>query len=133
DFKSTLRAIVTFGGQGGASTITQQTAKALLDQGQKGSKFLRVIEKLKEWIISVKLERNFTKEEIITLYLNIVPFSNNIYGIRSASRTFFQKEPDRLNVEEAALLIGMLKGNTIYNPVKNPVAARDRRNVVIGQ
>jgi penicillin-binding protein 1A len=133
DFKSTLRAIGFAGSQGGASTITQQTAKALLDQGQGRSKATRVIEKLKEWIISVKLERNFTKEEIITLYLNIVPFSNNIYGIRNASRTFFKKEPDRLNVEEAAVLIGMLKGNTIYNPVKNPVAARDRRNVVLGQ
>ncbi len=132
DFKSTLRAVFTLGNQGGGSTLTQQLAKALLDQGSK-NKAWRVIEKLKEWIIAVKLERNFTKEEIITLYLNAVPFGNNIYGIRNASRTFFQKEPDRLNIEEAALLIGMLKGNSIYNPVRNPKAALDRRNVVIGQ
>lgn len=132
DFKSTLRAIVTLGRQGGGSTITQQLAKALLAQGSKNKAF-RVIEKLKEWIIAVKLEKNFTKEEIITLYLNVVPFGNNIYGIRNAARTFFQKEPDRLNVEEAALLVGILKGNTIYNPTRNPKAALDRRNVVIGQ
>lgn len=132
DFKSTLRAIFTLGSQGGGSTITQQLAKALLDQGSK-NKAWRVIEKLKEWIIAVKLEKNFTKEEIITLYLNAVPFGNNIYGIRNASRTFFQKEPDRLNVEESALLIGMLKGNSIYNPIRNPKASLDRRNVVLSQ
>src|SRR5258706_6534124 len=132
DFKSTLRAVMTLGRQGGGSTITQQLAKALLEQGSK-NKAWRVIEKLKEWIIAVKLERNFTKEEIVTLYLNVVPFGNNIYGIRNASRTFFQKEPDRLTVDEAALLIGMLKGNTLYNPVRNAKAAFDRRNVVLSQ
>ena len=92
-----------------------------------------LIQKLKEWIIAVRLEKNFTKEEIITLYLNAVPFGDNIYGIRNASRTFFQKEPDRLNVEEAAVLIGMLKANNTYNPARNPVAARDRRNIVLHQ
>lgn len=132
DFKSTLRAVVTVGRQGGASTITQQLAKALLDQGSK-VKAIRVIEKLKEWIVAIKLERNFTKEEIITLYLNAVPFGNNIYGIRNAARTFYQKEPDRLNVNEAAMLVGLLKGNTIYNPVRNPTEAFDRRNVVLHQ
>ncbi|MGQ0739984.1 MAG: penicillin-binding protein 1A, partial [Bacteroidota bacterium] len=132
DGKSTIRAVITAGGQGGGSTITQQLAKALLDQGSS-NKAWRVIEKLKEWIIAIKLEKNFTKEEIITLYLNAVPFGNNIYGIRNAARTFFQKEPDRLNVEESALLVGMLKGNSIYNPVRNPKAALERRNVVIGQ
>ncbi len=132
DFKSTMRAVLTAGTEGGGSTITQQLAKALLDQGSK-NKAWRMIEKLKEWIIAVKLERNFTKEEIITLYLNAVPFGNNIYGIRNAARTFFQKEPDRLTVEESALLVGMLKGNSIYNPTRNPVAARERRNVVLSQ
>jgi len=130
DFKSTLRAVVTLGSQGGASTITQQLAKALLEQGSK-VKAIRVIEKMKEWIVAIKLERNFTKEEIITLYLNAVPFGNNIYGIRNAARTFFQKEPDRLTVNEAAMLVGLLKGNTIYNPTRNPAAAFDRRNVVL--
>ncbi|HQV05683.1 MAG TPA: transglycosylase domain-containing protein [Chitinophagaceae bacterium] len=132
DFKSTFRAVLTLGAQGGGSTLTQQLAKQLLSQGSKNKAF-RVIEKLKEWIIAVKLEKNFTKEEIITMYLNVVPFGNNIYGIRNASRSFFQKEPDSLNVDEAALLIGMLKGNSIYNPVRNPKAALDRRNIVIGQ
>jgi len=132
DFKSTMRAVLTAGTSGGGSTITQQLAKALLDQGSKNRAW-RVIEKLKEWIIAVKLEKNFTKEEIITLYLNAVPFGNNIYGIRNAARTFFQKEPDRLNVEEAALLVGMLKGNSIYNPVRNPKNALERRNIVLNQ
>ena len=133
DFKSTLRAIFLLGREGGGSTITQQLAKALLDhEGNKG-KAVRVLQKLKEWIIAVKLERNFTKEEIIALYLNAVPFGNNIYGIRNASLSFFQKEPDRLSVEEAAMLVGMLKGNSLYNPVRNPKAALDRRNVVMNQ
>jgi penicillin-binding protein 1A len=132
DFKGTIRAIVLLGREGGGSTITQQLAKALLDHERK-SKAIRVIQKLKEWIIAVKLERNFTKEEIIALYLNAVPFGNNIYGIRNASLTFFQKEPDRLKVEEAAMLIGMLKGNSLYNPIRNPKASLDRRNVVMNQ
>src|SRR5687767_11111093 len=132
DFKSTLRAVMLLGRKGGGSTISQQLAKALLDHERK-SKATRVIQKLKEWIIAVKLERNFTKEEIIALYLNAVPFGNNVYGIRNASLTFFQKEPDRLKVEEAAVLVGMLKGNTLYNPQRNYKAAFDRRNVVLNQ
>ena len=133
DFKSTLRAVMLLGREGGGSTITQQLAKALLDHEGKKSKAIRVIQKLKEWIISVKLERNFTKEEILALYLNAVPFGNNVYGIRNASLTFFQKEPDRLKVEEAAVLIGMLKGNSLYNPQRNYKASFDRRNVVLNQ
>src|SRR5450631_4128268 len=132
DGMSVLRAVVKLGHAGGGSTITQQLAKYMLGQGSHNVA-RRVIEKLKEWITSVRLERNFTKEEILALYLNHVPFGDNVYGIRNASRTFFQKEPDRLNVEEAAVLIGMLKGNTLYNPRKNPKAAIDRRNTVINQ
>lgn len=132
DGKSIMRAVFKLGSKGGGSTITQQLAKALLAH-ERSSKALTLLEKLKEWIIAVKLEKNFTKEEILTLYLNAVPFGNNIYGIRNAARTFFQKEPDRLNVEEAALLVGMLKGNSIFNPVRNPKAALERRNIVIGQ
>ncbi len=132
DFRSTMRAAFTLGSEGGGSTITQQLALNLFNE-RASNKALRVIQKLKEWIIAVKLEKNFTKEEIITLYLNAVPFGNNVYGIRNASRTFFQKEPDRLTVEEAALLIGMLKGNSIYNPVRNPKLALDRRNTVLNQ
>lgn len=132
DFKSLFRAVFTLGSQGGGSTITQQLALNLFNERSQ-NKVKRMTQKLREWIIAVKLERNFTKEEILTLYLNAVPFGNNIYGIRNASRTFFQKEPDRLTVDEAALLVGMLKGNSIYNPVRNPKAARDRRNVVLNQ
>lgn len=132
DLKGTMRALFTLGSQGGGSTITQQLAKALLDQGSKNRAW-RVIEKLKEWIIAVKLERNFTKEEIVTLYLNTVPYSDNVFGIRNASRTFFQKEPDRLNVEESALLVGMINGPGLYNPRRNPKAALDRRNLVLSR
>jgi len=132
DAISVARAVASLGTEGGGSTITQQLAKNMLDQGSKNI-FLRIIEKLKEWIIAIKLERNFTKQEILSLYLNTVPFGENTQGIRNAGRTFFQKEPDRLTVDEAALLIGMLKGNTIYNPRKNYKAAFDRRNVVLQQ
>src|ERR1700744_2281116 len=129
---SVMRAVVKLGRDGGGSTITQQLAKNLLDQGSKNF-MRRFIEKLKEWIIAIKLERNFTKQELLALYLNEVPFGDNLYGIRNASRTFFQKEPDRLSVDESAVLIGMLKGNTLYNPRKNPKMAIDRRNTVITQ
>ncbi len=132
DGYSVMRAVVKLGKDGGGSTITQQLAKNLLDQGSKNF-VRRFIEKLKEWIIAIKLERNFTKQEILALYLNEVPFGDNLYGIRNASRTFFQKEPDRLSVDEAAVLIGMLKGNTLYNPRKNPKMAIERRNTVINQ
>lgn len=132
DVQSTLRAVVLLGKEGGGSTITQQLAKALLDQGSRNKPW-RVIEKLKEYIIAVRLERNFTKEEIIALYLNAVPYGDNIYGIRNAARTFFQTEPDRLKPEEAAMLVGILKANYLYNPRRNPKAALDRRNTVISQ
>lgn len=132
DFKSTLRAIFLLGKEGGGSTITQQLAKTLLEQGSKNS-IARVIEKIKEYIVAIRLERNFTKEEIVSLYLNAVSFSDNVYGIRNASRTFFQKDPDRLNIEEASLLVGTLKANYSYNPRLFPVASRERRNIVLGQ
>ena len=132
DVQSTLRAVVLLGKEGGGSTITQQLAKALLDQGSRNKPW-RVIEKIKEYIIAVRLERNFTKEEIIALYLNAVPYGDNIYGIRNAARTFFQTEPDRLKPEEAAMLVGILKANYLYNPRRNPKAALDRRNTVINQ
>ena len=133
DVKSLFRAVAFLGKEGGASTITQQLAKNLLFG--EGSKNIvrRVIEKFKEWVVAIKLERNFTKEEIIALYLNMVTYGDEIYGIRNAARTYFQKEPDRLAVEEAAVLVGLLKGSTKYNPRRNPKASLDRRNVVIDQ
>lgn len=90
-------------------------------------------QKLKEWIIAVKLERRYTKEEIINLYFNTVAFSDNSYGIKSAARTYFSKDPDSLKVEEAAVLVGMLKGNTLYNPRRNPKKSTERRNTVLDQ
>ena len=130
DAQALGRAFFSLGRQGGGSTITQQLAKMILKQG-RGNFFLRGTQKIKEWIIAVKLERNFTKEEILTLYLNRAPWLN-VYGIRNASRTYFQKEPKNLKLEEAAVLIGMLKG-FIYEPIRHPRAAIDRRNIVIGQ
>ena len=92
DFKSTLRAVFSLGTEGGGSTITQQLAKALLAQGSK-NKAWRIVEKMKEWIIAIRLERNFSKEEILTLYLNTVPFGNNLYGIRNSAQPFSKKSP----------------------------------------
>jgi penicillin-binding protein 1A len=132
DGKGVLRAVAFLGQKGGGSTITQQLALNMFDE-RATNPVKRYIQKLKEWIISIKLERNFTKEEIIALYLNTVPFSDNVYGIRNASLTFFQKEPDRLTVEEAAVLIGMVNGPTLFNPRRNPKAAIDRRNTVINR
>ncbi|MDP9041543.1 MAG: penicillin-binding protein, partial [Bacteroidota bacterium] len=132
DGMGVLRAVVKLGSAGGGSTITQQLAKYMLGQGSHNMA-RRGIEKLKEWITAVRLERNFTKEEILALYLNAVPFGDNVYGIRNASRTFFSKEPEQLTVDESAMLIGMLSGNTLYNPRKNPKAAIERRNTVINR
>lgn len=131
DAQALARVVFTLGSQGGGSTITQQLAKMILKQGH-GNIVTRGIQKMKEWIIAVKLERNFTKEEIIALYLNRAPWVN-VYGIRNASRTYFQKEPKDLKIEEAAMLVGMLKGSSIYEPIRHPKNALDRRNTVLGQ
>jgi penicillin-binding protein 1A len=132
DFYRTLSAIVHLGTRGGGSTITQQLALNLFSE-RASNPITRMIQKLKEYIIAIRLERNFTKQEILALYLNAVPFGDNVYGIRNASKTFFQKEPDRLNVVEAATLVGMLRGNSIYNPRSHPLQAFHRKNVVLNQ
>lgn len=132
DGRSMARALFFFGSEGGASTITQQLAKNMLGQGSKDL-VTRIIEKVKEMIVAIKLERNFTKQEILGLYLNTVEYSDHVYGIRNASRTFFQKDPDRLNIAESAVLIGMLKATGTYNPRVNPKQSMDRRNTVIDQ
>ncbi len=116
----------------GSSTITQQLAKNLFPRNTETVVTLPFV-KLKEWVLAVKLERNLTKDEIITLYLNTVPFGDNVFGIRNAALTFYNKYPDSLKVDEAATLVGMLKGNTLYNPRRNPVRAKNRRNTVIDQ
>lgn len=117
---------------GGGSTITQQLAKNLFHE-PTGSKLKRIIQKLKEWVISTRLEKRYTKEEIIAMYLNTVEFVNNAHGIKSASRVYFNTTTDSLKTEEAALLVGMVKNPSLYNPVRFPDRAKSRRNVVLGQ
>ena len=147
DPRSLFRAvggILTFkdlSSTGGGSTLTQQTAKNLFDTRQEELRgalghvpILRtIISKTKEWILSVRLERNYTKAEIMMMYLNTVSFGNNTYGIKTAAKTYFGKEPWNLNVEEAALLVGMLKNPTLYNPRLFEERTKIRRNVVLGQ
>lgn len=132
DGRAVMRAVVFLGKDGGGSTITQQLAKNLFPR-ERGSKLKLIMQKLKEWVMSVKLEKQLTKNEIITQYLNTVPFGSNVFGIRNASLTFFNKQPSDLAVEEAAVMIGMLKASTYYNPHKNPKNALRRRNTVIDQ
>jgi penicillin-binding protein 1A len=119
--------------RGGASTITQQLAKNLFPRKHHGSKFQLAIQKFKEWVIAARLERTFTKDEIIAHYFNTVPFNDGAYGIGTAAQTYFSKPVDSLRIEEAAVLVGMLKAPTEYNPRTNPEASKKRRNVVIGQ
>ena len=119
--------------QGGGSTITQQLAKTLYPRGEQGGKLSMVWIKLKEWITAVKLERSYTKDEIMNMYLNSIFFGSNAYGIKAASETFFDKDPSQLTVEEAATLIGMVNKPTRYNPALNPDKSLLRRNFVIGR
>ena len=119
--------------QGGGSTITQQLAKTLYPRGENTGKLNMVWIKLKEWITAVKLERNYTKDEILDMYLNSIFFGSNAFGVKAASETFFDKEPSELTVEEAATLIGMVNKPTRYNPVLNPEKSLARRNFVIGR
>ncbi|MGC4041021.1 MAG: PBP1A family penicillin-binding protein [Flavobacterium sp.] len=135
DGKRTLGAALKLGKDGGASTITQQLAKNLFHG--EGSKFLlfRMVQKAKEWIISIKLERQYTKNEIIAMYFNQVDFVNGSVGIRSASKVYFGKEPRDLTIDESAMFVGMLKNPSLYNPVKEKrkKLVFDRRNTVLGQ
>ncbi|MFI5204434.1 MAG: transglycosylase domain-containing protein, partial [Flavobacteriales bacterium] len=119
-------------GQGGGSTITQQLAK-LLFRDAKLSKTGLVKQKFKEWIIATRLERTFTKEEIITHYLNKVDFVNNAIGIKSAARVYFNTTPDSLRLEQAALIVGMLQNPSMYNPRTHSEKAKKRREVVLKQ
>jgi penicillin-binding protein 1A len=145
DFWSYTRVIwgiITFDSQGGGSTLTQQTAKNLFNTRQEelqgklaelASPLGLLISKTKEWIIAVQLERNFTKEEIIALYLNTVPFNNNAYGIKIAAETYFNKPLNKLQVHEAALLVGMLQGTYRFNPIEFPERAKKKRNDVLNK
>ncbi len=133
DGRGTLRAIVSLGTSGGASTLTQQLAKQLFHG--EGSKFLpfRIVQKIKEWIIAIRLERQYTKSEIIAMYCNVYDFGNYSVGVSSAAKTYFSKEPKDLTIDESAILVGMFKNSGLYNPVKNPQGVKNRRNVVLLQ
>jgi penicillin-binding protein 1A len=137
DLRSLMRVLTktVLGGNkssGGGSTLTQQLAKNLFPREQK-SAIGTVFAKLKEWIVAVKLERNYSKEEILSMYLNTVDYGSNAFGIKAASQIFFSKKPSELEVEEAAVLVGLLKAPTAYSPVRNPENANRRRNVVLSQ
>ncbi len=124
--------LLSQGSAGGGSTVTQQLAKNLFPR-ERLNKLKLVIRKLQEWIIAAKLEKCYTKEEILTMYLNTVEFSDNAFGIKSAARTYFNKPVKELNTEEAAVLVGMLKAPYYYNPRVNPENSRNRRNTVLAQ
>ena len=136
DARALLRAVygVVYGkGQsGGASTITQQLAKMLFTK-DPASGIDRVKQKLKEWVISAKLERRYTKDEILLMYLNRYDWVNNAVGIKSASRVYFNKSPINLNIQESAMLVGMLKNSALYNPNRRLELTEKRRNVVLSQ
>ena len=133
DFKATLRAIVFLNKRGGASTISQQLARQLFVGVRSKNIFEAITQKAKEWVLAVRLEKQYTKEEIITMYLNIYDFGYNGDGIKSASDIFFDKELDSLKIEESAVLVGMLKNSSYYNPLRRPELVKSRRNVVFGQ
>lgn len=116
----------------GGSTITQQLAKNLFTVEKAQNPFIRFTQKLKEWIIAVQLERRYTKQEIITMYLNKVSFgAYNTFGIKSAAHTYFNTTPDKLTPDQAALLVGMLKGPGYYSPIRHPERALNRRNTIL--
>ena len=132
DYKSTLRAILYFGSKGGGSTLTQQLAKMLFSKRPK-SKIQRITQKFREWVIATRLEKRYTKNEIITMYFNRFDFLNQAIGINTASRIYFNKDANSLTVEEAALLVGMAKNPSLYNPLRYPEKSLERRNVVLNQ
>ena len=132
DFRGTARAVLK-PGSGGASTITQQLARMLFTGRKSRNKIKRVLQKVKEWVVATKLERQYTKKEIIAMYLNKYDFLNQAVGIRSAARIYFGKEPKELLVEESAMLVGMLKNSSLYNPLRRAEKVKQRRNVVLKQ
>ena len=138
DGRALLRAIIKRGilrqeSAGGGSTITQQLAKLLYTQVAAENEVERMMQKPIEWVIAVQLERRYTKEEIVTMYLNKYDFGYNAVGIRSAAQVYFGKLPKDLNMQESAMLVGMCKNSSLYNPRRRPEKTRDRRNVVFGQ
>ncbi len=138
DIRGLTRVIVynIIGGRrsaGGGSTISQQLAKNLFPRRENPTFFWLTISKLKEWVTAAKLERNYTKEEIIAMYLNTVDFGSHSFGIKSAAKTYFNTTPDSIKVEQAAMLVGLLKAPSWFHPVRNPERAHNRRQVVLNQ
>lgn len=138
DLKALIRAVVKRlvlqqKSAGGGSTITQQLAKLLYTEHVASNSLQRMLQKPIEWVIAVRIERYYTKEEILTMYLNKYDFGNNAIGIYTASNTYFGKEPRDLDAAEAAMLIGMCKNSSLYNPLRRPELTRERRNVVLSQ
>ena len=140
DGRAVLRAIISMGKDGGASTISQQLAKLLFTISEKNkgakvakSKWERLEQKFPEMVIATHLEKMYTKEEIIQMYLNQFDFLNNAVGIGTASKVYFNTTADSLQPHQAAMLIGMLKNPALYNPITNPEKTKHRRNVVLNQ
>ena len=133
DLKATLRAIVFLNTRGGASTISQQLARQLFVGVRSRNIIQAVGQKIKEWVIAVELEKQYTKEEIITMYLNIYDFGYYGDGIKSASNIYFSKEPIDLKIEESAMLIGMLQNSSLYDPLRRPEITKNRRDLVLMQ
>ena len=118
---------------GGGSTLTQQLAKMLFPREDHSSKIHLVIRKIKEWVIATRLERQYTKDEILSMYLNKFDFMNNAVGIKSAANIYFDTSPDKLSLGEAAMLVGMEKNPSLFNPIRRPKATKERRDVVLSQ
>ena len=134
DARGTLRALVYLGSKGGASTISQQLARQLfIGVRDKEDKVNAIFQKVKEWVLAIRLERQYTKEEIIAMYFNIYDFNNNADGIKSAASIYFNKTADSLSIEESAMLVGMFKNSSLYNPRRNTEGTTNRRNVVLSQ
>ena len=133
DLRSTLRAVVYLGEKGGASTVSQQLARQLFTGVRSRNTLDAVIQKIKEWVIAVQLERRYSKKEILTMYLNLYDFNYNADGLRSAANIYFSKEPSDLLLEESAMLVGMLKNSSLYNPIRRPELVTSRRNIVFQQ
>ena len=133
DWYGTLRALFFLGKRGGASTISQQLARQLFVGVRSRNKFETIKQKAMEWVIATRLERSYTKEEIMKMYLNIYDFGNNADGIRSASRIYFGKEPKDLKTEESAMLVGMLQNSSYYNPLRREEITWKKRNLVLSQ
>jgi len=132
DMRGLMRAVFFLGKRGGASTISQQLAKQLFHE-RSTNLLERVWQKLNEWVIAVKIEKKYTKEEIIALYFNKFDFNNLAIGVKSAAQIYFNKSPDSLSINESALLVGMFKNPVLFNPVRFPDTSQYRRNIVLGQ